>query len=259
MTRFRCRKRRGCAGKQAKKRRDIAHAIEHQKLQADLERVYDAALLSETAAAAAAAALAEAEAEAAEAEAAEAETEARGAKTSLRAYSTPPRSAVPPASASPPAPSLPAAGRAVRRLELLIENTSALESTQPVDEGDAASLSSPESPNSCCSQRRLQEYLEQIKSSRYPTPPDAPREDQYISESEAGSPLRRPPAKIFRKGKLMYHKTFKGAEPIAYVDTGLYEGGHNDYYEAFNPSDLHWVRRIHYLLRAHKIPRWDVT
>ena len=227
-------------------------------MQADLERVYDAALLSETAAAAAAAALAEAEAEAAEAEAAEAETEARGAKTSLRAYSTPPRSAVPPASASPPAPSLPAAGRAVRRLELLIENTSALESTQPVDEGDAASLSSPESPNSCCSQRRLQEYLEQIKSSRYPTPPDAPREDQYISESEAlaGSP---PPAKIFSKGKLMYHKTFKGAEPIAYVDTGLYEGGQDDYYEAYNQSDLRWVRRIHYLLRAHEIPRWDVT
>ena len=53
----------------------------------------------------------------------------------------------------------------------------------------------------------------------------------------------------------MYHKTFKGAEPIAYVDTGLYEGGHNDYYEAFNPSELHWVRRSHYLLRAHKIPR----
>ena len=57
----------------------------------------------------------------------------------------------------------------------------------------------------------------------------------------------------------MYHKTFKGAVPITYVDTRLYEGGHDDYYEAHNPSDLHWVRRIHYLLRAHKIPRWDVT
>ena len=214
-------------------------------MQADLERVYDAALAE----AAREAEAAEAEAEAAEAETAE--TEARGAAT---AYSTPPRSAVAPATA----PSLPAAGRAVRRLELLIENTHALESTQPVDEGDAASLFCPESPNSCSSQRRLQEYLEQIKFSRYPTPPDAPREDQYISESEAlaGSP---PPAKIFSKGKLMYHKTFKGAEPIAYVDTGLYEGGQDDYYEAYNQSDLRWVRRIHYLLRWHKIPRWDVT
>jgi hypothetical protein len=129
-----------------------------------------------------------------------------------------------------------------------------LESTQPVDEADA---DCPASPDSCCSQRRLQEYEDQIKFSTYPAPPDAPRKDQYYSESEseAESSPWRPPAKVFRNGKLMYHKQFKGAVPITYVDTRLYEGGHDDYYEAHNPSDLRWVRRIRHLLDAHKIPR----
>jgi hypothetical protein len=129
-----------------------------------------------------------------------------------------------------------------------------LESTQPVDEADA---DCPASPDSCCSQRRLREYEDQIKFSTYPAPPDAPRKDQYYSESEseAESSPWRPLAKVFRNGKLMYHKQFKGAVPITYVDTRLYEGGHDDYYEAHNPSDLRWVRRIRHLLDAHKIPR----
>ena len=177
-------------------------------------------------------------------------------------YSTPPRTAVAPASSSPPAaaPCPAVAGRAIRRLDLAMDNAQALESTQPVDEADAASPSFPESPDSCCSHCRLQAYEDRIRFSTYPAPPDAPRKDQYIpeSESEAESPPRRPPAKIFRNGKLMYRKTFKGAVPITYVDTRLYEGGHNDYYEEHNPSDLRWVRRIHYLLDAHKIPRRHV-
>ena len=133
-----------------------------------------------------------------------------------------------------------------------------LESTQLVDEADADFPSFPASPDSCCSQRRLQEYEDQIRNSFYPAPPDAPRKDQHYSESEleAESSPWRPPAKIFRNGKLMYHKKFKGAVPITYVDTRLYEGGHDDYYEAHNPSDLRWVRRIRHLLDAHKIPRW---
>ena len=147
-----------------------------------------------------------------------------------------------------------------------MDNAQALKSTQPVDEADAASPSCPESPDSCCSgsRRRMQAYENQIRFSTYPTPPDAPRKDQYVpeseSEAEAKSPPRWPPAtgKIFRNGKLWYHKTFKGAEPITYVDTRLYEGGINDYYEAYNQSDLRWVRRIHFLLSAHKIPRCDV-
>jgi hypothetical protein len=173
--------------------------------------------------------------------------------------STPPRPAVPPTSSSQLAASpLPAAaasaGRAVRRLDLAMD---ASESTQPVDEAGAAFPSCPESPDSCCSQRRLQAYEDEIRFSAYPAPPDAPRKDQYIaeSESEAESPPLRRPAKIFRNGILMYHKNFKGTVPITYVDTRLYEGGHDDYYEAYSQSDLRWIRRIHYLLDAHKIPR----
>jgi hypothetical protein len=134
----------------------------------------------------------------------------------------------------------------------------------PNGEGDAASLSCPEScpdsPDSSCTQRRLQEYEHHIRSTRYPTPPGAPRDLHYPeSESEAGSPLRGPPTKLFRKGELLYHKAFKGARPITYVDTRLYEGGCNDYYEAYNQSDLRWVRRINYLMEAHNIPRRDDT
>ena len=53
-------------------------------------------------------------------------------------------------------------------------------------------------------------------------------------------------------------KRFRGQLPITYVDTRLYEGGHDDYYEAHSRSDLRWIRRIHHLLDAHKIQRWPV-
>ena len=102
--------------------------------------------------------------------------------------STPTRTALP-ASSSPPAapptaPRPPVPGRAIRRLDLQVqmESALALESTQPVDEADA---DCPASPDSCCSQRRLQEYEDQIKFSTYPAPPDAPRKDQYYSESDS--------------------------------------------------------------------------
>ena len=180
-------------------------------------------------------------------------------------YSTPPRPAVPPTSSSPLAASpLPAAaasaGRAVRRLDLAMDNAQASDSNEPVDEAGAAFPSCPESPDSYCSERRLQAYQDQIRFSAYPAPPDAPRKDQYDSESdsEAVSPLRRPPAKVFRRGKLMYHKRFKGQLPSTYVDTRLYEGGHDDYYEAYSRSDLLWIRRIHRLLDAHGISRWRI-
>jgi hypothetical protein len=138
-----------------------------------------------------------------------------------------------------------------------MDNAQASDSTQPVDEAGAAFPSCPESPDSCCSERRLQAYQDQIRFSAYPTPPQAPRKDQYISEAEleAESLPRRRPAKIFRNGVLMYHKNFQGKTPITYVDTGLYEGGHDDYYEAYTSSDVRWIRRIHYLLHAHQIQR----
>ena len=53
----------------------------------------------------------------------------------------------------------------------------------------------------------------------------------------------------------MYHTAYKGPEPVAYVDTGLYEDGRNDYCEAYNERDLRWVHRIDYVLRRHRIPR----
>lgn len=97
--------------------------------------------------------------------------------------------------------------------------------------------------------------------SPYPTPPAAPRKDQFVSESDCSdnynSLLRRPPpSKLFRNGRLMFHKTYEGPEPISYVDTGLYEGGLNDWYEAYTESDLLWARRLDLVLERHNIRRW---
>ena len=236
LTRFPYRKHsgtRGCAGKPARKRRDVARAMEHHTLLAEQESAYEAASLTD-----------------------------RGFLVVLPSvHSMPPHSAV--ASSPPAAPPRPAvSGRAIRRLDLQMDDAQTLASTPLVDEADAdfpSSFPAAASPDSCSSgsQRRLQEYEDHIRNSPYPAPPEAPRKDQHYSESEseAESSPWRPPAKVFRNGKLMYHKQFKGAVPITYVDTRLCEGGNDDYYEAHNSSDLRWVRRIRHLLDAHKIPR----
>ena len=105
-------------------------------------------------------------------------------------------------------------------------------STSPFDESHAPSRSA--SPGAICSQYRLQLYDAEIRNSRYPTPPAAPPKDDYVSasESEVGSqsPQRQPPARVFRNGKLKVHKWYSGPIPLTYVDTGVYEGGSNDYY-----------------------------
>ena len=44
--------------------------------------------------------------------------------------------------------------------------------------------------------------------------------------------------------------------PVTYVDTGLYEGGQHDWYEAYSEGDVRWARRLDYVLLRHKIPRW---
>ena len=116
------------------------------------------------------------------------------------------------------------------------------------------------SPEIYCSQLRLKETEEKIGFSPYPTPPAAPRKDQYIqsSESASDSELEGPvhPAKVFRRGLLMHHVAYKGPKPISYVDTGFYEDGRHDYFEAYNERDLLWVRRMDYVLRRHQIPRF---
>ena len=53
----------------------------------------------------------------------------------------------------------------------------------------------------------------------------------------------------------MYHKAYDGPKPITYVDTRLYQGGRNDYIEAFNQDEVIWLRRICDVLGAHNIPR----
>ena len=169
----------------------------------------------------------------------------------LPPLATPPRLAGAVASPSPPAPPHPSAGRAVRRLGLGNR-----------DEPDAEALapSCPGSPDVICSQLRLQEVEEWPEgglSRRYPTPPPAPPKDQYISPSELESESSPPPpAKIFRRGQLMYHAAHKGPVPVGYVDTGLYLGGKHDYYEAYDKRDLLWARRMDHVLRTLGVQRW---
>ena len=116
------------------------------------------------------------------------------------------------------------------------------------------------SPGVICSQYRLQTYEDAIRDSRYPTPPEAPRKDQYIPESESEgssqSPQWQPPSKIFRNGQLMFHKTYKGPVPLTFVDTGVYEGGSNDCYEVYTQVDLDWARRLDLVLKHHGIMRY---
>ena len=158
---------------------------------------------------------------------------------------TPPRAASSsPTSPEPPSPEV------VRRLSMS-------GCSSPVNVSDAPSRSA--SPGVYCSQYRQQEYEEGLRNARYPTPPEAPRKDQYVPESESEgssqSPLWQPPAKIFRNGTLHIHTKYKGPEPLTYVDTGLYEGGSNDYYEIFTDEDLCWGRRLNLVLKRHGIVR----
>ena len=72
---------------------------------------------------------------------------------------------------------------------------------------------------------------------------------------EAESSPWRPPAKIFRNGILHIYKKYQGPVPLTYVDTGLYEGGSDDYYEVNTGDDLTWARRLNLVLKHHGIVR----
>ena len=150
------------------------------------------------------------------------------------------------------------------------------ESPQPPDQDSTAS------PIAYCSQYRLMEHAQQNgpppvsaavggwlrdafgpssqPPARYPTPPAAPRKDQYIpnSESECSdncSRPRAPQAYLFRDGRLLFHKTYQGRQPFTFVDTRLYQGGRHDWYGVHNERDLLWARRLNLVLEHHNIPR----
>ena len=176
----------------------------------------------------------------------------------------PPPPSVLPSSPTPLTLTIPAvtvARPVSRRLNITTEQPQAAEAVV------LATESTPASPTVYCSQFRLQQYQEQRERSPsispYPTPPEAPRKDQFIwpttsdSVSECAEPYGgAPAAKVFHRGQLHIHKAYTGLEPVAYVDTGLYEGGQNDWYEAYSKVDIRWLRRIDFLLRRHNIRRW---
>ena len=155
----------------------------------------------------------------------------------------------------PPSP-LPDVPRVVRRLPLGSDECCGERSASPSSGMRSASPARDESSEECLASPFGYEW------SPYPTPPAAPRKDQYISESEGSTDKfdrqRRPPppAKLFRNGQLMFHRSYKGPEPIGYVDTGLYEGGNHDWYEAYTDVDLRWARRLDLVLQRHDIERW---
>jgi hypothetical protein len=44
---------------------------------------------------------------------------------------------------------------------------------------------------------------------------------------------------LFHRGRQLHiHKAYTGPELVAYVDTGLYEGGQRDWYEAYSEVDF---------------------
>ncbi len=63
---------------------------------------------------------------------------------------------------------------------------------------------------------------------------------------------------VLRNGQLMYHKAYDGPRQITYVDTKLYQGGPDDYIEAFNDKEVIWLHVICDLLDAHHITRQNV-
>ena len=180
---------------------------------------------------------------------------------------SPPPSTPPPplALAGNPSPSPPPPPRAVRRLNMLI-------CSQQTADPAAQPQSLSQEPECAASPDEEAEwapsYLDQL-SPHYPTPPPAPHKDQYVppsdrdSQSEAETsdsecPPRRLPAKVLHNGQLKYHKAYDGPRPITYVDTRLYQGGPDDYIEAFNDDEVIWLRVIRNLLDAHHIPRQKI-
>ena len=146
----------------------------------------------------------------------------------------------------------------LRRLPLGSDECCGERSASPSRRMRSASLARDESSEECLASPFGHDW------SPYPTPPAAPRKDQYIPESEGSDDKydrqRRPPrpAKLFRNGQLIFHRTYTGPEPIGYVDTGLYEGGNHDWYEAYTDVDLAYTDvELDLVLQQHHIERWS--
>ena len=206
-------------------------------------------------------------------------------EASVSALSPPPSPPPPPPppSSSPPPPQEAALPRAVRRLVMMGNQHTADSPPLPIEE------SFPD-----LSQNSLEEHEQQhrplpgdeqvggwmhaangadgpsspqpsdgpLSPHRYPTPPAAPRKDDYIPDSESDSECsgkrqrpRAPPVYIFRDGQLMFHKKYQGRTPFTYVDTRLYEGGRSDWYGVHTDRDLVWAQRLNLVLQRHNIPR----
>jgi hypothetical protein len=167
-----------------------------------------------------------------------------------------------PSSQTPLTLTIPAVARPVsRRLTITMEQPQAAETVVESPPRLDQTASNPASPTVNCSQFKLQQYQEQRERSPptasispYPTPPEAPPKDQYIwpSTSDSGSDCAEPyggaPAeKVFHREQLHIHKAYTGPEPVACENTGLYEGGQHDWYEAYSEVDIRWLRRIDFL------------
>ena len=172
--------------------------------------------------------------------------------------STPPRPAV--ASSLPPAPLRPAVVHAVRRTLHL----GSLGGIQPMQSRNhnASRRSSCSRGSSIARDLLLPTQVERDRGAdRIFTLPDAtccPTQGPiHIAIRIRLLSRSPPPAKVFSRGILLHHATYKGRKPISYVDTGIYEDGRHNYYEAFIDEDLTWASCLDYVLRRHRIPRFQ--
>ena len=176
----------------------------------------------------------------------------------------PPASSLLVASPTSPLPPPPSAPRAVRRLTM--EKQQEADSPLRRSLSPAAVVKSPPPPSpERAASPSVGESPQPSDPARYPTPPAAPRKDQYIPDSDSEcscdncNRARAPPAYLFRDGQLLVHKTYQGRQPFTFVDTRLYQGGRHDWYGVENERDLLWARRLNLVLEHHNIPRAPAT
>ena len=162
-----------------------------------------------------------------------------------------PRSQQSPSPHPPSTPPTPAVARTVSRRLTMAQPQAAQIAAESPPLLDPATPN-PVSPTIHCSQFRVHQYQMQNGPS-LPTAVSASTlpDSRHLSAHDGAQG-----AKFFLRGQLHIHKAYTGPEPVGYVDTGLYEGGQDDWYEAYSEGDVLWARRLDYVLRRHNIPRW---